>query len=480
MNFFLKSPYQTLMWTFLISIMLIRLLSLGAYPLADTTEARYSEMGRLMVETGDWITPQFEKGTPFWGKPPLSFWLTAASFKLFGINEFSARLPSFVLALAVIGMVLSIGSFQTSKKTALTACVITASSVIFWVSSGAVMTDHCLLAGTTLSMTAFWRCIEPTGKQRFKWGILFFIGLSIGLMAKGPVAVVLIFLPIFTWVGLQKKPLALMSILPWKTGLLITVLLTLPWYVAAELKTPGFLEYFIIGEHLNRFLVPGWEGDLYGSAHSRPKGMIWIFWIICALPWSFFLPFQFRNKDSRKVFIKRAGTSNGWYLYLALWATAPMVFFTLSGNILWAYVLPGIPAFALLAAEIFSLNILNEKKIKKISGVITILFLAASVMVTFGIGQERSNQKKMIALFNDIREGENLYYFHWRPFSAEFYSRGTAGEIKSASQITDLFENGKTDYLALKKAYISSIPEDTLLKFEKVENINKYVLFREK
>src|SRR6056297_3370773 len=64
MNF--KFSSQTTLWLILISIMLVRLLFLGAYPLADTTEARYGEMGRLMLETGDWITPQFEKDVPFW------------------------------------------------------------------------------------------------------------------------------------------------------------------------------------------------------------------------------------------------------------------------------------------------------------------------------------------------------------------------------------------------------------------------------
>jgi 4-amino-4-deoxy-L-arabinose transferase-like glycosyltransferase len=480
MKFNLTSPYQTRMWALLISILMIRLLFLGAYPLSDTTEARYSEMGRLIVETGDWITPQIEKGTPFWGKPPLSFWLTAASFKIFGINEFSARLPSFFLGLAVIGMVFGLGLFQADQKKALTACVVMASSILFWISSGAVMTDHCLLAGTTLSMVAFWRCIAPAEKQNFGWGILFFVGLSIGLMAKGPVAAVLIFLPIFVWACIQKKPVSLMQKLPWKSGILITVLLCLPWYVAAELKTPGFLEYFIIGEHWNRFLVPGWKGDLYGSAHSQPKGMIWVFWVICALPWSFFLPFLLRNKARWKAVIKMAQISNGWYSYLAIWAAAPLIFFTMAGNILWAYVLPGIPAFALLAAEIFSLSPFDEKNIIKISGAMTALFLAASIVVFSGIGPQRASQKEMIARFNGMSDGGSLNYLYDRPYSAEFYSRGTAGEIKSVSRIMDLFENDKIDYLAARESFISSIPQDILSRFEKKERINRYVLLKEK
>lgn len=71
-------------------------------PVKDTTEARYAEIARKMLETGDWITPQFEYGVPFWGKPPLHTWLSAAGMGAFGVNEFAARLPIFALACALL------------------------------------------------------------------------------------------------------------------------------------------------------------------------------------------------------------------------------------------------------------------------------------------------------------------------------------------------------------------------------------------
>ena len=69
------------------------------YPLTDPTEARYAEIARKMLETGQWVMPQFDYGVPFWGKPPLSTWLSAASMGAFGVNEFAARLPSLLLML---------------------------------------------------------------------------------------------------------------------------------------------------------------------------------------------------------------------------------------------------------------------------------------------------------------------------------------------------------------------------------------------
>ena len=63
------------------------------------------------------------------------------------------------------------------------------------------------------------------------------------------------------------------------------LLIAVPWYVMAEHKTPGFLHYFIIGEHIDRFLDSGWKGDKYGHAHFKPLGTIWFMWLYTSLPW---------------------------------------------------------------------------------------------------------------------------------------------------------------------------------------------------
>ena len=92
-HWFARNPLVLLVF----AVAVARLIMLGSYPLMDTTEARYGDIGRMMAESGDWITPWFRPGVPFWGKPPLSFWCTALSFKLFGVNEFTARLPHWIL-----------------------------------------------------------------------------------------------------------------------------------------------------------------------------------------------------------------------------------------------------------------------------------------------------------------------------------------------------------------------------------------------
>jgi len=176
---------------------LIRLVSLGLYPLMDTTEGRYGEIARKMAEMNDWITPWFDTGVPFWGKPPLSFWMSALGIKLFGINEFAVRVPHFFAALLIV-----IISYDWAKRSLVNPFYVIAiliTSFLFMVSSGAVMTDMALCLGSTLSLRGFWLALygAESDKKREQW--IFFIGLSLMLLAKGPIGWVLVLLPISLW-----------------------------------------------------------------------------------------------------------------------------------------------------------------------------------------------------------------------------------------------------------------------------------------
>jgi 4-amino-4-deoxy-L-arabinose transferase-like glycosyltransferase len=237
-----------LLWLLLAAIA-VRLATLGAYPLMDNTEARYAEIARITVETGDWVTPHHRYGVAFWSKPPLSMWLTAISYLGFGVNEFAARLASLVPCLLATWLTIDLALARGRRDTALRAGLVLFTTPLFFVSAGAVMTDPALLLGTTLSMVAFWRAMTGTGLAARVWGYLFFIGLAIGLLAKGPVGVVLTMGPVGIW-ALWKGGIAnVWRRLPWVTGTLLTAALAVPWYVAAEARTPGFLDYFIVGEH---------------------------------------------------------------------------------------------------------------------------------------------------------------------------------------------------------------------------------------
>ena len=142
---------NTLLWL-LVSVLAARLGLSALLPFADTTEPRYAEMARIMAETGDWITPWFDIGVPFWGKPPLSFWTQALSFKLFGVSEFAGRLPSWLANVGIVWLVYNLRRYlhpdplgHGAKTQALWAALIYATTALGFLSAGTVMIkgDNC-------------------------------------------------------------------------------------------------------------------------------------------------------------------------------------------------------------------------------------------------------------------------------------------------------------------------------------------------
>ncbi|MGH6886483.1 MAG: ArnT family glycosyltransferase, partial [Geminicoccales bacterium] len=129
------SPEHRLLLLLVAFVALARLATLGMYPVMDPTEARYAEIARRMAGLGDWVTPWIGDGVPFWGKPPLSFWMTAASFETFGVGAFAARLPHWLCAVA-IGWLLWRWAGRRSRREAVYALALTASSALFFAIAG--------------------------------------------------------------------------------------------------------------------------------------------------------------------------------------------------------------------------------------------------------------------------------------------------------------------------------------------------------
>lgn len=435
-----------LLWFTLGLVALLRLLTLGLYPLTDTTEARYAEVARKMAELGDWVTPWYDYGVPFWAKPPLSTWLTAASIECFGVNEFAARLPYFLLA-ALIAWLTWQWLAKRSRREAVLAVSLLSGTLVFFVASAAVMTDLAMVVGTTLAMRGFWAAFEspsPLAQVSSRmpaqvW--LLFVGLGIGLLAKGPVAVVLTALPIGLWVLLTGNLAAAWKKIPWLKGTLLTLLIAAPWYALAELKTPGFLDYFFIGEHFKRFTVTGWAGDKYGTAHASVRGTIWLYALAACLPWTLLLPLLAfgRRAAQLKAGMQLGNTSpqakalRQRSLYLLAWALAPCVFFTIAGNILWTYVLPALPAFAALAAAWLALDVRRQRVDAVVSGgLLAMALLVGGFFVKEQLQGSWKSAKAVVAAHQMQSLGtEPVFFIGDLPYSASFYSQGHAKVLTS-------------------------------------------------
>ncbi|MGQ3891650.1 ArnT family glycosyltransferase [Legionella sp. CNM-4043-24] len=408
----------------LMFLLVCRLLTMGLIPLNDTTEARYAEIARKMLETGNWVTPLHDYGVPFWAKPPLSTWLSALSMKFFGVNELAVRLPSLLLSLGVLWLVWRVARSRASEV-GLNAVLVLSTCAFFLLDAGTVMTDPALLFCISLSMVSFWLAVVED--QRL-WGYLFFVGLGLGLLAKGPIALVLTGMPLFFWVLLRRQWRNLWVKLPWITGGLLMLAISIPWYVLAERRTPGFLNYFIVGEHIKRFLEPSWQGDKYGFAHVTRRGMIWVYALIAILPWTGnVLLSLIRYRRQLPVLCL---DEHGWVSYLMLFALIPLLFFTFARNIIYPYVFPSLPAFALAFAELaqrLSLSSRVTRLFLTAASITGTLMLAALLLFAEEPQWVAKSQKPLVALWNTEEPAVNSLLIYWAdraPFSAQFYSRG--------------------------------------------------------
>jgi 4-amino-4-deoxy-L-arabinose transferase-like glycosyltransferase len=443
-------------WVLLAALIVLRLVLMAAWPLMDTTEARYADIARRMVAADDWITPWFDTGVPFWGKPPLSFWTTVASLRVFGFSEFAARLPHLLCMAAVVALAARLAAEHT-PGTGRTVGVLLAGALVVFTASGAVMTDGPLVLGITLAACGFWRAMERPAGTAGAWRWLFFAGLAVGVLAKGPLALVLTGAAIAGWwlaAGLRPGARLLWQRLPWLGGAGLFAGLVVPWFVAAEARTPGFLHYFLVGEHVLRFLQPGWDGDRYGNAHHEAIGTIWAFAGVGWWPWTVLLSAAAVASALRRrapavgpvaVDPVAAGSDRRWRWFTLAWAAGPLLLFTPARNTIWMYVLPGSVGVALWAAGWMH---------RRLDGRWLPGVLAAGLVLTLGTitayvfdARAHLERRSTAALLQALppadvggpglssTSGARLLFLGLRPFSASWYSGGQAERVQDVEAL---------------------------------------------
>jgi 4-amino-4-deoxy-L-arabinose transferase-like glycosyltransferase len=360
-----------------VMIGLFRLTTLGTLALTDNTEARYAEIGWQMWSSRDWVTPRLYMSgelVPFWAKPPLFFWTTALSFGAFGPSEWAARFPNFLFAALMVGSTMAFGRALWGDRVGALAGLILASSGLFFVLAGSCVLDMALAAsvsGALMCFALFAKAGANGERSEAWWGRAFFLSLGFGCLAKGPVAVVLVGLSLAAWIVLTKN-WRVVRALPWVTGLIAASIVAVPWYILAERATPGFLQYFIVNEHILRYVRSDY-GDLYGNGRTQIYGASWVMLAVTFLPWSPWLVRcgidgwrRRRNSSGRNSSVPNSADGwhwrlvrqwdsgnqprDMWLLFALCWGLTPAIFFTLARQILVTYMLPGFPGLALATA----------------------------------------------------------------------------------------------------------------------------------
>lgn len=463
-------------------LLFVRLLANYLIPINDTTEARYAEIARKMLETHNWVTPMIDYGKPFLAKPPLSFWLTTLSMKIFGVNAFAARLPVLLLS---IGSILLIGrlarTFHSNQLSSIATLVLT-SCIFFFINAGAVMTDASLLFTLTLTMVSFWLAVVENENI---WGYLFFVGLGLGLLAKGLLALVFPLISISAWLLQSKQWKTVWQRLPWFSGIFLTCLIAIPWYWMAELKNPGFLHYFIIGEHIQRFLDPSWQGDKYGYVHAVPKGTIWIYFLAGIFPW--IIPLIDKSVHHRNQWRVIYHKYTSWCYYLSSWMLVPLIFFTLASNIIYPYSFPAVPPFSLLFATfIVQINANNHSQFQRWALITGAIFCAVIGLFVFKPNLVAKSQQSLIATWQQQNLAPNSHLIYWfaTPVdSAQFYSHGKTLSTLNNQQLLAWINKEQMPYLVTKSdSSIQPLPHEVLDRLQPVYSLqighNTFTLYK--
>jgi 4-amino-4-deoxy-L-arabinose transferase-like glycosyltransferase len=319
---------------------------LGAIGFVGPDEPRYAWIARDMAETGDWVTPRLY-GNTWFEKPPLFYWGAALSFKLFGVSEVAARLPSAISALlATLALAwLALGLYGAETARWLLLLLPTTVGMIGF--SHAAATDMPFSAMLTIAMVSAAVVLGLTRNENTPilphtpWLALLLFGFFLGLavLAKGPAAIILSGGAVFFWALFTKRwrdafrlfhPVAIASF----------SLTALPWYVLCAHRNADFFRIFIIEHNFKRYLTPEFQ-------HIQPFWFYLPVQLVAFLPWTGILVWTavaggVRYAKSRMLSPPTA--------FLLCWSLFVILFFTLSKSKLPGYILPAVPALALLLA----------------------------------------------------------------------------------------------------------------------------------
>ena len=385
----------TLLTVFICGI-IIFIFGLGSTGLVDETPPLFAAAARAMSESGDWLTPKVN-GIFRFDKPPLIYWLMSIIYSLprneiwDSLGTFSARLPSALGSLFLMLIICDTlycwpqkGDRQFLAPIVASLCFALSPLIIIW--SRTAVSDALLTGTLGISLLLFWRRMVSENNDQCISAWLF---LGLAILTKGPVAFVLATLTITSFLFTQKDWRSLLSKIYLKKGLLITILISAPWYVLELIKEgKPFWDNFFGYHNFQRFTS-------VVNNHAEPFWFFIYIMILASLP---FTPFLFHGIfDAFKDFLKSSEEScsvtETLNTYSLCWLTSVFIFFSLSATKLPSYWLPAIPAAAILISNSF-MSLKNSEKSYSYLWIINILIL-------FGVSIAFFFSNTWLSLIND-------------------------------------------------------------------------------
>ncbi|MFO1364837.1 MAG: glycosyltransferase family 39 protein [Burkholderiales bacterium] len=336
----IRPPGRRLVWLAVAAALLaLWFAKLPERPLAHPDEGRYAEISREMVVTGDWVTPRLN-GYAYLQKPPLQYWATAAAYEAFGVSEWTARLWTALTGLAAVFVTAFAGRRLLGPAAGTLGALALAASPYFVVMSGVNTLDMGVSLFLSAAVFAYLLSRQAaTHAAERGWMLAAWGAMALAVLSKGLIGVVLPLGALLGYALWHRQGEALRR-LHWLPGLALFGAITVPWFVLAARANPEFVEFFFLHEHFQRFT---------STVHNR-AGPVWYFvpilllalgpWIVAAGDGAMR---AWRARPERgTVSVRR---------FLLFWCAVVFAFFSVSQSKLPAYLLPIVPAAALLAGD---------------------------------------------------------------------------------------------------------------------------------
>ncbi len=353
----------------------------------DDVDAVQAQIARNMLASGDYVTARLD-GVPYLEKSPLVYWLMAGSFRIFGVHDWSARLPLALGVLLLCWTTYQFARWAFDGAAATYAGLALATCIGLFLFTRILIPDALLTLTITGAIWAWLRLLDPEEEPRTIYAVWLGVCFGLGLLLKGLIAVVFPALAGLAYMACTRQ---LFSLTAWKrlhifTAAAVALLIAAPWHVLATLRNPpylafslhsgpgeyrGFFWFYFFNEHLLRFLNLRYPRDY----NTVPRALFWLLNLVWLFPWTAFLPAAARLSYRPST---RAGRAR---LMAICWIGVVMVFFTFSTTQEY-YSMPIYPALALLiGSALASENTRVRAGMRSLQIVFGVLFIALATLL---------------------------------------------------------------------------------------------------
>ncbi len=447
--------------------------TLGLRPLFVPDEGRYVGVALAMLHSGDWLVPKLD-GLPFFHKPPLFYWVTATSLAIFGTHEWAARAAPFLAGLATAITLFWFLNRYASRRAAGLSLLFLGSFPLFFDAAQFASMD--MLVGSLIAITILLLAHVSqqlmAGQTAPKILILAYATAGLGMMTKGMIGFVLPGMVITFWLLWNRRFSHLYRLIS-RPGISVFLAVVAPWFVLMELKFPGFLHYTFIYQQFDRYL---------DSSFNNPQPIYFYVMILFGglLPWGMGMLLLAIFPGTRRQMT--LNESNGLKSLSLIWLASILLFFSIPTSKLIGYILPTVPAIALLLAllleQILQRTATEPSNRQRWCGRIILMstigaLLGLASVVTFAAIDKKSHKNITLEVKPLITADASVVFYNYYYFSVPFYLNRpqpvlVTGEwdnpsnFKSDGAGTELYTSGKFDPVAAKEILISNAQLDAM------------------